>query len=262
VLLVCNYCIDNVWFRVWRLLDVPHDLGNTHHRELVARMEGSADSTDGIYSIGAVARMLGVPAQTLRAWEERYQQIVPARSGGGQRLYSRDQVDQLSFIRNQIEQGLQPADAHRLLAQQHSDVASIPVEPRRSPLPSVDAATTVLLAERDPYAAEFAEYFLRTEGYVVRIVLDPAAADEILRDDPPSVLVVDLLIGGGAGLTLCRTARDNGSVPVLAVSAVDSRDQALAVGAEAFLVKPLDPLQFVSTVRDLVGTSAYLRPRN
>jgi DNA-binding transcriptional MerR regulator len=262
VLLVCNYCIGNVWFGVWRPLDVPHDLGNTHHRELVARMEGSADSTDGIYSIGAVARMLGVPAQTLRAWEERYQQIVPARSGGGQRLYSREQVDHLSFIRNQIEQGLQPADAHRLLAQQQSDVASIPVEPRPSPRASDDAATTVLLAERDPYAAEFAEYFLRTEGYAVRIVLDPAAADEILRDDPPSVLVVDLLIAGGAGLTLCRTARDNGSVPVLAVSAVDSRDQALAVGAEAFLVKPLDPLQFVSTVRDLVGTSAYLRPRN
>ena len=48
-------------------------------------------------------------------------------------------------------------------------------------------------------------------------------------------------------------------MPVLAVSAVDSRDQALAAGAEAFLVKPLDPLQFVSTVRDLLGTSAYLR---
>ena len=225
-------------------------------------MEGSTDRTDAIYSIGAVARMLGVPAQTLRAWEERYQQIVPARSGGGQRLYSRDQVDQLSFIRNQIEQGLQPADAHRLLAQHHSEVASIPVEQRPNAPASVDAATTVLLAERDPYAAEFAEYFLRTEGYVVRIVLDAAAAAEILRDEPPSVLVVDLLIAGGAGLALCRAARDNGSVPVLAVSAVDQRDQALAAGAEAFLVKPLDPLQFVSTVRDLVGTSAYLRARS
>src|SRR4249919_4288946 len=95
-------------------------------------MEGNADRTDGIYSIGAVARMLGVPAQTLRAWEERYQQIVPARSGGGQRLYSRDQVDQLSFIRNQIEQGLQPADAHRLLAEQrHTDATSMPVDQRR-----------------------------------------------------------------------------------------------------------------------------------
>ena len=225
-------------------------------------MEGSTDRTDGIYSIGAVARMLGVPAQTLRAWEDRYQQIVPARSSGGQRLYSRDQVDQLSFIRNQIEQGLQPADAHRLLAQHHSEVASIPVEQHRSAPASVDAATTVLLAERDSYAAEFAEYFLRTEGYVVRIVLDPAVAAEILRDEPPSVLVVDLLIAGGAGLALCRAARDNGSVPVLAVSAVDQRDQALAAGAEAFLVKPLDPLQFVSTVRDLVGTSAYLRQRS
>ena len=225
-------------------------------------MEGRTDRTDAIYSIGAVARMLGVPAQTLRAWEERYQQIVPARSGGGQRLYSRDQVDQLSFIRNQIEQGLQPADAHRLLAQHHSEVASIPVEQRPNAPASVDAATTVLLAERDAYAAEFAEYFLRTEGYVVRIVLDAAAAAEILRDEPPSVLVVDLLIAGGAGLALCRAARDNGSVPVLAVSAVDQRDQALAAGAEAFLVKPLDPLQFVSTVRDLVGTSAYLRARS
>ena len=226
-------------------------------------MEGNADRTDGIYSIGAVARMLGVPAQTLRAWEERYQQIVPARSDGGQRLYSRDQVDQLSFVRNQIEQGLQPADAHRLLAQQrHTDAASLPAEQHRDAQASVEAATTVLLAERDPYAAEFAEYFLRTEGYVVRIVLDPAAAAEILRDEPPSVLVVDLLISGGAGLALCRTARDNGSVPVLAVSAVDSRDQALAAGAEAFLLKPLDPLQFVSTVRDLIGTSAYLRQRS
>ena len=221
-------------------------------------MEGRTDRTDAIYSIGAVARMLGVPAQTLRAWEERYQQIVPARSGGGQRLYSRDQVDQLSFIRNQIEQGLQPADAHRLLAQHHSEVASIPVEQHRGTRANVDAATTVLLAERDSYAAEFAEYFLRTEGYVVRIVLDPAVAADILRD----VLVVDLLIAGGAGLALCRAAQDNGSVPVLAVSAVDQRDQALAAGVEAFLVKPLDPLQFVSTVRDLVGTSAYLRQRS
>ena len=138
----------------------------------------------------------------------------------------------------------------------------MPVGQHGSALRSVDKVTTVLLAERDPYAAEFAEYFLRTEGYAVRIVLDPATAAEILRAEPPSVLVVDLLIAGGAGLALCRAARDNGSVPVLAVSAVDSRDQALAAGADAFLVKPLDPLQFVSTVRDLVGTSAYLRSRN
>jgi DNA-binding transcriptional MerR regulator len=242
-------------------MDVSQDLGSS--QGMVAGLEGNADRTDGIYSIGAVARMLGVPAQTLRAWEDRYQQIVPARSSGGQRLYSRDQVNQLIFIRNQIQQGLQPADAHRLLAEQYQrDAASMSVDQRGSSGENIAAATTVLLAERDPYAAEFAEYLLRTEGYVVRIVLDPAAAAVVLRDEPPSVLVVDLLISGGAGLELCRTARGNGSIPVLAISAVDQREKALAAGAEAFLLKPLDPLQFMSTVRDLLGTSAYLRQRS
>ena len=226
------------------------------------RVEDSADSASGIYSIGAVARMLGVAPQTLRAWEDRYQQIVPARSEGGQRLFSRDQVDQLSFIRDQIDQGLQPADAHRLLAQQlgAGDATSARDEPRRGTAGrSREATITVLIAERDQWAAEFAEYFLRTEGYDVQVVLDPAVADEMLRDEPPSVLVVELLIAGGAGLALCQTAHDIGSVPVLAISSVDLQDQALAAGAEAFLVKPLDPLRFVSAVRDLAGTSAYLR---
>jgi DNA-binding response OmpR family regulator len=117
----------------------------------------------------------------------------------------------------------------------------------------------VLIAERDPYAADFADYFLRTEGYAVRVVLDAPSAVELLRSEKPSVLVVDLLISGGTGLELCRIASHTGTVPVLAVSAVDSRDEALAAGVDAFLVKPLEPLQFVSTVRDLVGTSAYLR---
>src|SRR5690606_13426396 len=101
-------------------------------------------------------------------------------------------------------------------------------------------------------------YFLRTEGYDVRVALDPASAAEALHDKPPSVLVVELLMSGGAGLDLCRSAEESG-VPVLAISAVEMRDQALAAGAEAFLVKPLDSLRFVSTVRDLIGTSAYLR---
>lgn len=228
----------------------------------VAGVEDGADSSSGIYSIGAVARMLDVAPQTLRAWEHRYQQIVPARSEGGQRLFSRDQVDQLSFIRDQIDRGLQPADAHRLLAQQQGaeDVTSGRGQPRPGPARTSRQATiTVLIAERDQWAAEFAEYFLRTEGYDVQVVLDPAVASEMIRDEPPSVLVVELLISGGAGLALCQAAHDVGSVPVLAISSVDLRDQALAAGAEAFLAKPLDPLQFVSAVRDLAGTSAYLR---
>jgi CheY-like chemotaxis protein len=47
---------------------------------------------------------------------------------------------------------------------------------------------------------------------------------------------------------------------VLAMSALDLAEQALAAGASAFLAKPIVPLQFVSTVRDLLRLSALTRP--
>jgi CheY-like chemotaxis protein len=49
-------------------------------------------------------------------------------------------------------------------------------------------------------------------------------------------------------------------VLVIAVSVLAARDQAMEAGADAFLLKPLEPLQFISTVRDLLGSSAMLRP--
>jgi DNA-binding transcriptional MerR regulator len=213
---------------------------------------GTGDGA-GVYSIGAVAKMLGIPAQTLRAWEERYTQIVPSRSPGGQRLYSRDQVAQLRFVREQIESGMQPADAHRLLAERDFERPAAPQ--------GGEPGYSILLAERDPYAADFVEYFLRTEGYTSRVVLDASQAEEILDNDQPHLLVVDLMISGGAGLALVSTARKRTAIPILAVSALDSRDDALESGADAFLKKPLEPLQFLSTVRDLLGTSAYLGRR-
>jgi CheY-like chemotaxis protein len=51
-------------------------------------------------------------------------------------------------------------------------------------------------------------------------------------------------------------------VPVLALSALDQRDRAVAAGAQAFMLKPVDPLTLVSATRDLVGTSALVRATN
>ena len=219
-------------------------------------MPGANDAA-GVYSIGAVAKMLGIPVQTLRAWEDRYKVVVPARSAGGQRLYSRADVERLHFIVRQTEQGLQPADAHRLLAERGRQGG----EERKTEAADVDeAGAAVLVAERDPFAAEFLDYFLRTEGYNVRVVFEAADVLRSLGDRAPKILVIDLLISGGVGLELCRTVRDRSTVPILAMSALDLRDDSLDAGVDAFLRKPLDRLQFVSTVRDLLGTSAYLRP--
>jgi DNA-binding response OmpR family regulator len=121
------------------------------------------------------------------------------------------------------------------------------------------APVAILLVERDLYAADFAEYFLRTEGYMTTIVLKVDDVTRVVADHRPDLLVIDLMISGGAGLASCRQVRESSALPILAVSAVASGDAALDAGADAFLQKPVQPLQFVSTVRDLLGTSAFLR---
>ena len=207
-----------------------------------------------IYSIGAVERMVGIPAATLRNWEERYGLITPERSAGGQRLYTRRQVEQLQFLKREVAGGLQPAEAHRLLAEH---------EPSNRPGPGGDegpqgARPLILLAERDPYAAELAEFFLRREGYEVVLALDAHAAQRACMERRPDLAVVELTISGGAGPELCTRLKERGVPACLAVSSLDAEEEALASGADAFLPKPFEPPQLLSTVNDLLGRTALL----
>jgi DNA-binding transcriptional MerR regulator len=214
------------------------------------------ESDQPVFSIGAVANMLGVQTATLRAWEDRYQVVVPHRSAGSQRLYSRSQVEQLRIIQDGLESGLSAADAHRLLQEEidSGQVASSRSEQTDPGRP------LVLIAERDPYAAELAEYLLRTEGYDVCVAMDGVQASILFHDRAPVLAVIDLLISGGAGFRLCREFAAAGEVQVLAVSALDSAGEAFDAGAAAFMQKPLEPLQLLSVVRDLLGTSVRSRP--
>jgi DNA-binding transcriptional MerR regulator len=209
-------------------------------------------SQDPIYSIGALAGMIGVSPSTLRTWEERYGIVAPERSAGGQRIYSRDHLEQLRFVCRQIELGLSAADAHRALADQ------LARNPSLSLLGHDEAAERrILLVERDPYAAELVEYFLRTEGYEVFVARTVAEAERVLGEQQVDLAIIDLMVGGGAGLRLCE--RLVGTVRILAVSAIDQQASALAIGVDAFVQKPFDSLGLVSAARDLVGTSAMTR---
>ena len=201
--------------------------------------------------------MLGIPAATIRNWEERYETIVPERSPGGQRLYSRDQMERLRFIAAEVSRGLSAADAHRLLAEQSERGHQLMSEGQ-----SGGTRLLVLLAERDPVAADLAEFFLRTEGYDVHLALAVGDAEEQWLDSRPQLAIVELMISGGQGAELCRRLKQQHDAGcVLAISVLQARDEALAAGADAFLQKPLDPLEFVSTVKDLLGASALVARR-
>jgi DNA-binding transcriptional MerR regulator len=238
-----------------------------------------------VFSISGVARMLGVPVATLRTWEDRYRLVVPDRNASGHRLYTRDQVEQLRFVRARMAEGLTAADAHRLLAERLGGgtpwraepapawepgapaepgaraESAAPAEPgarAESAALAEPAPVAILLAERDPYAAELQEQLLASEGFEVDVALSDEAARSSLSKRRPAVAVVELLISGGTGLDLCRSLKRHG-VPVIVASVLQARDQALQAGADVFLPKPFDPLALVSAARRLAGLSPYRR---
>ncbi|MGZ4352118.1 MAG: MerR family transcriptional regulator [Gaiellaceae bacterium] len=105
-----------------------------------------------LFGIGAVARMLELPAGTLRTWEARYGLVVPNRSEGGQRLFSRAQVEELRFVRDEIARGSRPGQAHRLLAERLGDGGG---------------GVRVALAVTGPVAGDLLRQLLERDGFVV-----------------------------------------------------------------------------------------------
>ncbi|WP_249423815.1 MerR family transcriptional regulator [Nocardioides coralli] len=69
----------------------------------------------GVYAISVVAEMVEMPAQNLRVYE-RHGLVEPARTDGGTRRYSRDDVDRLHRIRDLLAEGLNLAGIARVLA--------------------------------------------------------------------------------------------------------------------------------------------------
>lgn len=58
------------------------------------------------FKIGAVARITGIGTETLRAWERRYDAVVPSRSDSGNRKYSRDDVAKLLLLKTFVDSGI------------------------------------------------------------------------------------------------------------------------------------------------------------
>lgn len=209
------------------------------------------NGTGPIYSISAVAKQLGVPVATLRTWEDRYGLVIPERTASRHRLFTREQVEQLRFVKDQMDLGISASDAHRLLRER---TAGLQLET----LPHLSDRPLILLADNDPFSAEFQEYFLKAEGFRTVTALDYDSAVKAFEGGSPVLAVVEMLISGGLGLDLCRHLRDRDNPPrVLAVSSLESGSQAAEAGADAFLPKPLDPVAFMSKVNELLGSGSW-----
>jgi DNA-binding transcriptional MerR regulator len=73
------------------------------------------DKRAPIYPIRTVAHLTGVNSRRIRAWEDQYNLLSPARTSGGHRLYSEEDVERIRWVRAMVDRGMSLKGIQRLL---------------------------------------------------------------------------------------------------------------------------------------------------
>jgi two-component system response regulator MprA len=117
----------------------------------------------------------------------------------------------------------------------------------------------VLVADDDRAIRASLVRALELEGYTVTAVPDGAAALDAARTDPPDVLVLDVMMPGIDGLTVCRVLRaERDRTPILMLTArteTSDRVAGLDAGADDYLPKPFELDELLARLRALLRRS-------
>jgi two-component system response regulator RegX3 len=110
----------------------------------------------------------------------------------------------------------------------------------------------ILIVEDEESLAESVRYNLEREGFRVTVATDGRRALDRFRAEPPSLVILDLMLPELSGLDVCRTIRAESDVPIIMVTAKDSEADkvtGLELGADDYVTKPFSVRELVSRVR-------------
>jgi CheY-like chemotaxis protein len=119
--------------------------------------------------------------------------------------------------------------------------------PARTPL--------VLLVEDNETNQLLASAVLQRDGYRVNIAASAEEARQVIGEQRPDLILMDVQLPGIDGLALTRSLRDDpttASIPVIAMTAhamLGDEQQALAAGCAGYIAKPIDTRKLSDTIR-------------
>jgi two-component system OmpR family response regulator len=119
----------------------------------------------------------------------------------------------------------------------------------------------ILIVDDDEDIRKLLEEYLRKNGFDAQAVADGPAMREALVARPASLVVLDLMLPGEDGLSLCRQLRARSQVPVLMLTAKgDPVDRiiGLETGADDYLAKPFDPRELLARIRSVLRRAKAL----
>ena len=123
--------------------------------------------------------------------------------------------------------------------------------------------TTVLVVDDEPIVREVVARYLKREGYRTLEAADGNRARELIEQEAPSLVVLDLMIPGTDGLALCRWIRSSSQLPVIMLTARGEeadRIVGLELGADDYVTKPFSPRELVARVRSVLRRAEPTAP--
>ena len=115
-----------------------------------------------------------------------------------------------------------------------------------------DAAPRILVVDDDPGIREVLTEYLSQHGYLTEGAATAAEMDRALAARPPDLIVLDLMMPGEDGLSVCRRVSGKGGPPIVMLSAMGEdtdRIIGLELGADDYLAKPCNPRELLARVR-------------
>ncbi|MGC8121296.1 response regulator [Marinobacter sp. VGCF2001] len=113
----------------------------------------------------------------------------------------------------------------------------------------------ILIVEDDERLADLTREYLETNGLTVSLETHGGAAVERIRNEQPDLVVLDLMLPGEDGLSICRRVRPFYTGPIIMLTArTDDLDQVLGLemGADDYIGKPVQPRVLLARIRAML----------
>ena len=123
----------------------------------------------------------------------------------------------------------------------------------------------ILLADDDPVVCQYVDVILRQAGYTVERAADGVEAMERVRQSPPDLILLDVLMPRRDGLDVLRSLRQNpdtSQIPVIMLThkaEVEDRVKGLQWGADDYVPKPFVPQELLVRIHSLLKRSEKVR---
>ncbi|MBW7477570.1 response regulator transcription factor [Paenibacillus oenotherae] len=118
----------------------------------------------------------------------------------------------------------------------------------------------ILIVDDDPKIAQLIEIYLANEGYTISKASDGLMALELMERETVELVILDIMMPGMDGLSVCIKIRENRTTPILMISAKDGdmdKITGLMTGADDYMIKPFNPLELVARVKSLLRRAYF-----